>query len=169
MAPARSLTMGRMKKRRRLLIVIVLVFLAILGGGAFMVIRFAGELGQVQEKDAAIFGDNTLSEISQDWSPDRLDFYASVELLTDHQDEDRKVKMAKLQKELGAYKSGDGIVSNLRVEKDAGGDDALVGDYLVHAKFAKGNADVEMKLIKRKIGDWQIKTFTVVQTHEKEK
>jgi len=155
--------MGRMKKRRRLLIGIAVAFVLLLAGGAFMVVRFANDLAQVQQKDAAIFATNTLSEISQDWSADRLHFYASAEMLIDGKGDERKVKMAELRKRLGIYKSGQGIVTGLRVEKDAGGDDQLVGDYANNAKFEKGEARVEMKLIKRKVGDWQIEGFQVYE------
>jgi len=162
-------TMGRMFKKRRLFLMILGGLLVLLIGGAFLLVRFGGQMAVSEAEDAAVFGDNTLAEIAYEWSPEVLNFYASPELLTDGEGEARKTKMANLRREFGPYVSGHGIVTGLRAEKDLNGDDALVGDYSVEAQFKEAKAVVEMKLMKRKVGDWMIMTFKVAKLDGKEK
>ncbi len=150
-----------MKRFRKLLLIVGGLLALSCALLYFVLIPFANGTIIAEGQDAASQGDFVLAKVAKDWDPMTLRYFASAEMLTDGQEEKRTELMSTLNAKFGAYQSGTGKASNIKATKDLGGDDALRADYTCRAKFEKGEAYVEMTLIRRKVGDWQVASFRI--------
>lgn len=150
-----------MKRVRKLIFII--------GGGLvlfcvalyFILLPYARNTVVAEGQDAANLGDFVVAEVGEEWDPMTLRYFASAEMLIDGQEKKRAELMQDLKEKFGKFESGTGSATNIRATKDLGGDDALRADYACRAKFEKGEGLIEMTLIRRKVGDWQVASFRI--------
>ncbi len=151
--------MTRFKKT--LLILLGVVILVCLLGGGLLMNWFKNQAVPALEGDAAAYGYNVLSDISQDWSYDTLMMNAEPELKVNTDPEQVKAMLAKMEDALGSLKDAKGS-GRMITDSEIAGQEALGVMYVADAEFEKGDADVKIYLVRRpESGDWLIKSFDV--------
>jgi hypothetical protein len=146
--------------RTKVLLAVGAVIVLLCGvGGWFISSNVRGTTVALQE-DARLTGDEILETLGKTWSIERLRDAASADFLAAVPDEDQKLDwLKKMRETLGAYKSGKGLVAEVKAVKGVEGKDVLGITYTNEATFEKKKAKVRLQLVMRESGGWQMATF----------
>jgi hypothetical protein len=122
---------------------------------------FALRSSSLLQNEAHAYVDKTLPDVLREWEPKRLIGVAAPELVERNGEAAIRTTFAAMRERLGPLQSYDGsTIDAVQAPSKAGQGSFFVAMATAKATFARGPADVKVKVIRRE-GRWQYADFRV--------